>query len=96
MALILLAVGLVTFPTLGYALLPPAAFIAVTTIEGHFITPTILGHSLTLNPLMVLLSIAFWTWLWGPLGAFLAVPLLLVAYVIFEHLFPPEDIKLPG
>jgi predicted PurR-regulated permease PerM len=96
MALVLLAVGLVTFPTLGYALLPPAAFVALTTLEGHLITPTILGRRLTLNPLAVFLALAFWTWLWGPIGAFLSVPLLIVALVIFGHLFPADDVKLPG
>ena len=75
MVIILTAVGLVTFPTLGYALMPPAAFIALTTVEGHIITPTILGHRLTLNPLLVFTAIVFWAWLWGPIGAFLAVPM---------------------
>jgi predicted PurR-regulated permease PerM len=95
-ALSLFVVGLVTFPTLGYALLPPASFIALTTIEGQIITPTILGHRLTLNPLAVFLAIAFWAWLWGPMGAFLGVPLLIVGMVIISHLFPSEDSKLPG
>lgn len=97
MVIILSAVGLVTFPTLGYALIPPAAFVALTTVEGHIITPTILGHSLTLNPLLVFTAIVFWAWLWGPIGAFLAVPMSIVALVIFNHLFPAaEEAKLPG
>jgi predicted PurR-regulated permease PerM len=95
-ALMLLVVGIVTFPTLGYALLPPASFVALTTIEGQLITPTVLGHRLTLNPLAVFLAIAFWAWLWGPLGAFLGVPLLIVGMVIISHVFPPEESKLPG
>ena len=78
MTLILFGIGLVTFPSLGFALVPPAAFVAVATVEGQFITPTVLGHRLTLNPLMVLLALAFWAWLWGPMGAFLAVPLTIV------------------
>ncbi len=92
---ILLGVGLVTFPSLGYAL-PPAAFVALATIEGQFITPTVLGHRLTLNPLAVLLAIAFWAWLWGPMGAFLAVPLTIVILVTMTHLFPPDESKLPN
>jgi predicted PurR-regulated permease PerM len=95
MALILFAVGLVTFPTLGYALLPPACFVGLTTIEGQIITPTVMGHRLTLNPLAVFLAIAFWAWLWGPMGAFLAVPLLIVGMVIVSHLFPGDEGKLP-
>jgi len=92
---VLLGLGLVTFPSLGYALMPPAAFVALATIEGQFITPTVLGHRLTLNPLVVLLAIAFWAWLWGPIGAFLAVPLTIVILVTMTHLFPPEESKLP-
>jgi predicted PurR-regulated permease PerM len=95
MAAILLAVGLVTFPSLGYALVPPAAFVALTTIEGHIITPAVLGSRLTLSPLAVLLAIAFWTWLWGPMGAFLAVPLTIVGLVAIHHLFPGDEDKLP-
>jgi predicted PurR-regulated permease PerM len=96
MMIILFGVGLVTFDTLGYALLPPAAFVTLTTIEGNIITPTILGHRLTLNPLVVFIAIVFWAWLWGPIGAFLAVPLAIVGLVIVNHLVPSEDPKLPG
>jgi len=96
MTIILLGVGLVSFPSLGYALVPPAAFVALATVEGQFITPTVLGRRLTLNPLAVLLSLAFWAWLWGPMGAFLAVPLMIVGLVTLHHLFPPDQSKLPG
>jgi predicted PurR-regulated permease PerM len=92
---ILFGVGLVTFPSLGQALLAPAGLVALTTIEGHFITPTIIGRRLTLNPLMVLLALAFWTWIWGPFGAFLATPLCIIGLVVFNHLFPTDDGKLP-
>jgi predicted PurR-regulated permease PerM len=95
MTVILLGVGLVSFPSLTFALVPAAAFVAVATIEGQFITPTVLGHSLTLNPLVVLLALAFWAWLWGPMGAFLAVPLTIVGLVVLHHLFPPDEDKLP-
>jgi predicted PurR-regulated permease PerM len=96
MTLILFGVGLITFPSLGYALLPPATFVAVATIEGQFITPMVLGRHLTLNPLAILLSLAFWAWIWGPIGAFLAVPLTVMALVTLHHLFPPEESRLPG
>jgi len=96
MTVILLGVGLVTFPSLGYALVPPATFVGLVTLEGQFITPTVLGHRLTLNPLLVLLAIAFWAWMWGPIGAFLAVPLTVVIMVTMAHLFPPDESKLPG
>jgi predicted PurR-regulated permease PerM len=96
MTVILLGVGLVTFPSLGYALAPPIAFVALATVEGQFITPAVLGHRLTLNPLVVLLALAFWAWLWGPMGAFLAVPFTIVGMVTLHHLFPPDEDKLPG
>ena len=93
--LLLFAVGLVSFPSFGHALIAPCGFIALTALEGHFITPAIVGRRLTLNPLMVVLALAFWTWMWGPIGAFLATPLSIIGLVVFGHLFPPEDVKLP-
>lgn len=53
----LFMVGLVTFPTLTHALLAPLLFLGLATLEGHFITPSIMGHRLTLNPLTVFLSL---------------------------------------
>ncbi len=95
MAVVLFGIGLVTFPSLGHALLAPIGLVALTTMEGHFITPTIVGRRITLNPLLIFLALAFWTWMWGPLGAFLAAPLSIVAMVVFNHLFPADDVKLP-
>jgi predicted PurR-regulated permease PerM len=89
-------VGLVTFPTLTQALFAPLVFLGLATLEGHFITPSIMGHRLTLNPLTVFLALVFWTWLWGPVGAFLAVPLLIVAMVVIDHLFPEDEPELPA
>jgi predicted PurR-regulated permease PerM len=89
-------VGVVTFPTLTQALFAPLIFLGLATLEGHFITPSIMGHRLTLNPLTVFLALVFWTWLWGPVGAFLAVPLLIVAIVVIDHLFPEDEPELPA
>jgi predicted PurR-regulated permease PerM len=96
MEVALFMVGLVTFPTLTHALVAPLLFLAMTTLEGHFITPSIVGARLTLNPLTVFLSLVFWTWLWGPVGAFLAVPLLIVGLVVVDHLFPDDEPELPA
>lgn len=92
----LFLVGLVTFPSLTHALVAPLLFLALATLEGHFITPGIMGGRLTLDPLIVFLSLVFWTWLWGPVGAFLAVPLLIVALVVSDHLFPEDEPELPA
>jgi predicted PurR-regulated permease PerM len=95
MVVILLGVGLVSFPSLGHALVAPAGLIALCTLEGHFITPAIVGRRMTLNPLVVFLGLAFWTWMLGPIGALLAAPLSIVALVVFSHLFPHDEMKLP-
>jgi predicted PurR-regulated permease PerM len=93
----LFAVGLLTFPTLAGALLPPGIFLLITLIEGHFLTPAIIGRKvLSVHPLTVFLAIAFWAWLWGPIGAFLAMPILIVARVTFDHLYPRHKAELPG
>jgi predicted PurR-regulated permease PerM len=96
MEVVLLTVGLVTFDTLTHALVAPALYLVFTTLEGHFITPGVMGRRLTLNPLTVFLALIFWTWLWGPVGAFIAVPLLIVALVVTQHLFPKAEPILPG
>ena len=97
MDVLLFVIGLVTYPTLLGALLPPAVFIGITLIEGQFLTPAIIGHRvLSLHPLAIFLSIAFWAWLWGPVGAFLATPILIVARVALVHLYPQHKAELPG
>ncbi len=95
-AAVLFGIGLVAMPTLAYAALAPALFVAIATLEGHFITPSLVGRRLTLSPFLVFLALVFWTWLWGPIGAFLAVPLLIVSFVVLAHLFPREVMNLPG
>ncbi len=95
MVVVLFGVGLVSFPSLSQALIAPIGLVVLCTAEGHFITPTIVGHRLTLNPLLVFLALAFWTWMWGPIGAFLAVPLSIIGLVVVNHLFPADDVRLP-
>ncbi|NUR12716.1 MAG: AI-2E family transporter [Bradyrhizobium sp.] len=92
---VLVVVGLVAFPTIGGGLMAALAFGGITFLEGHFVTPTIIGRRLALNALAVLLALAFWTWLWGPMGAFLSSPLLIVALILKEHLLPTDAPQLP-
>jgi predicted PurR-regulated permease PerM len=77
-------------------LLAPFGFALLTFVEGHFVTPAIIGRRLSLNILAVFITLAFWTWLWGPMGGFLASPLLIVALVLKEHLMPDDAPNLPG
>lgn len=95
MVFVLFVVGLFTFPTIPEALIAPLCYLGITTIEGHFLTPAIMGRKMTLNPFAVFLAIGFWTWMWGPIGAFVAVPMLMTTTVTFRHLFPRELPELP-
>ena len=92
----LFIIGLLTFDTLWPALIAPLFFMAFTFVEGHFIVPNVVGRQLLLHPLAVFLSLAFWAWLWGPIGAFLATPILIVAMVSLDHLYPRGSKMLPG
>lgn len=90
-----LIVGLVVFPTIGHALLVPGLFVALTTVEGHFITPNIMGYSFKTGALAAFLSLAFWTWLWGPVGSFLSLPMLIIGSVVFTYVLPTKGVELP-
>jgi predicted PurR-regulated permease PerM len=95
MFVILVAVGIINSATLGAGMVAPLAFVVVIFMEGHFVTPTIIGRRLQLNALAVFIALAFWTWLWGPMGGFLASPLLIVGLVLKEHLMPVNTPQLP-
>jgi predicted PurR-regulated permease PerM len=96
MFVILAVVGIIALPTIGAAVMAPMAFVGIAFMEGHFITPTIIGRRLALNALAVFLGLAFWTWLWGPMGGFLSSPILIVALILKEHLMPVTSPQLPG
>jgi predicted PurR-regulated permease PerM len=96
MFVVLTLVGVIAFPTLSAGLIAPMAFVGVTFLEGHFVTPTIIGRRLELNALAVFIALAFWTWLWGPMGGFLASPLLIVGLILKEHLLPENSPHLPS
>lgn len=92
----LAVVGLLTYPTLGEAVVAPLVFIGIVTIEGQFLSPAFIGRRLELNPFAVFLAIAFCAWLWGPIGAFLAVPLLMALTVTLSHALSEEKPELPN
>jgi predicted PurR-regulated permease PerM len=78
--------GLVAFPDVGHALLVPGAYLAVNLVQATFISPTVLGRRLTLNPVAILVGLAFWWWIWGVGGAFIAVPLLATFKIFCDHI----------
>ncbi|MBI3852257.1 MAG: AI-2E family transporter [Verrucomicrobia bacterium] len=82
----LASVGLLTFDTLWMGLLPPAWYLLLHLLEANFITPVLLGRRFTLNPVVIFVSLIFWTWLWGVPGALLSVPILVSIKVICDHL----------
>lgn len=91
MTIVLFAVGLTEFDTLAGALVPPLIYQAVNILESQFVTPMVVGKTMTLNPFVVVLALIFWIWLWGPLGGFIAIPAVLVAYAIVGNIFPAAD-----
>ncbi|MDQ0512322.1 AI-2E family transporter [Ancylobacter amanitiformis] len=96
MVVILAVAGIVSFPGIVQALLPAAAFVALTSVEGHVLTPLIISRRVSLNPFAVFLSMALWTWLWGPAGTFLAVPLLIAAMALADGVIARRRPDLPG
>ena len=78
-------VGVISFDSLAYALLAPGIYLAANGIEANVITPLLLGKSLRLNVIIIFVSIVLWGWMWGIGGALIAVPLLIVAKVISDH-----------
>ena len=89
-ALLLFLGGLVTFPDVWGAMMPPAAFICFHLVEANFFTPMVVGHRLTISPLSILISLSFWAWVWGTTGALLAVPLLIIMKTIFSAAGTPD------
>jgi predicted PurR-regulated permease PerM len=96
MVVILFAIGLTEFDSLGGSMIPVLVYLAINTIEAQFVTPMVIGRTMTLNPFTVLLSLAFWIWLWGALGGFIAVPALLIVYAIIRNIIPVADWQADG
>lgn len=90
----LLVFGIATYPTFTMALLPLGIFLIISMIEANAITPRIVGKKMTMSPLMVFLSVVFWTWIWGFAGAFLAMPLLAIFSVVRDELTPNTSVPL--
>ena len=89
-ALFLFLGGLMTYPDVWGAMLPPASFIGLHLIEANFFTPMIVGKRLTISPLAILVSLSFWAWVWGTTGALLAVPLLIILKTVFSAAGTPD------
>ncbi|MBN2972134.1 AI-2E family transporter [Roseomonas aeriglobus] len=82
--------GLMTFNDIWLALVPAAIMVGAHLIEANAITPLIVGHRLTINPILILISLSFWGWVWGTPGALLAVPLLIIIQTILDAAGRPD------
>ena len=79
------ATAMVVYPTLGTALIAPAIYFGFTLVEGNFLTPLIVGRRLELNIVAVFLTVTVWGWLWGLVGALMAVPILVGIKVLCDN-----------
>lgn len=86
--LILLLAGLLTHDTLWQALLPAGLYFGFHLIEGETVTPMLLARRFTLNPVLVIISLAFWFWMWGIPGAILSMPMLAITKIICDRVQP--------
>jgi predicted PurR-regulated permease PerM len=91
-AIILTLVALLTFDELGRILLVPGVFLVLTSLEGGFVTPAIVGRRLTLNPVAIFVWLTFWGWLWGVPGMLLAVPMLAILKIVCDHVQPLNSV----
>ena len=82
---IFLLAGMLSFDSLWSALLPPALYFGIHLAEGETLTPMLLARRFTLNPVLVILSLVFWFWMWGVPGAILAVPMLAILKIISDR-----------
>lgn len=82
--------GIGTSDTVMLGLLPAAAYLALHTVEANVVTPAILGARFTMNPVLILIALSYFTWIWGVLGALLSVPILLILTALFDHLGRPN------
>jgi predicted PurR-regulated permease PerM len=85
---ILAFVGLLQFDSWAQEMLPPLVYLGLHGLEANFIAPIILGRRLTLNPVVIFLSLMLWGWMWGVVGALTAVPILMAFKIVCEPLKP--------
>lgn len=89
-ALLVAIGGLMTFRDIGTAMAAPAIMYGLHLIEANVVTPLVVGHRLTINPVLILVSLSFWGWVWGTVGALLAVPLLIIIQTIIKGAGKPD------
>ncbi len=82
--------GIGTADTVLLGLVPAIAYLGLHTIEANVVTPSILGARFTMNPVLILIALSYFTWIWGAFGALLSVPILLMLTALFDHVGRPN------
>lgn len=90
MTALLALFGLGTADTVWLGLIPALAYIGLHTVEANVVTPSILGARFTMSPVMILIALSYFTWIWGVPGALLSVPILLTLTALFDHIGRPN------
>ena len=85
---IFFAAGLLSFDTFWQATLPAALYLGIHIVEGESLTPWLLARRFTLNPVLVVISLVFWYWMWGVPGAVLATPMLATLKIVCDRVQP--------
>lgn len=83
--LLVAVISIITFDSLSFALVAPIYVFICDVIEGQVITPLVVGRRLEINAVSIFIAVAFWSWLWGFMGALIAVPILVVIKVFCDH-----------
>ncbi len=81
-------VAALTYEEPGRILIVPVVYFLLTSTEGNFITPMILGERFTINPIFIFIWLLFWGWIWGIPGAIIAVPMLMAVRIVCDHYKP--------
>ena len=84
--LIATVIGIVTYDSVGQAVVAGAVYMALTSFEGQFVTPYAVGRSLKLNTVVVFVAVAFWGWMWSVIGMIVAMPILIALRAFSEHI----------
>ena len=90
MVVLLALFGIGTADTVFLGLIPAAAYLGLHTVEANVVTPSILGARFTMNPVLILIALSYFTWIWGVFGALLSVPILLMLTALFDHVGRPN------
>ncbi|RIV75648.1 AI-2E family transporter [Pelagerythrobacter aerophilus] len=90
MTALLALFGIGTAETVLLGIVPAAAYLGLHTIESNIVTPSILGARFTMNPVLILIALSYFSWVWGVFGALLSVPILLMLTAFFDHVGRPN------